>query len=47
MFVNSDFSELLRLFKDNGVKYLVIGGYAVSPAMTSLRPNWLRGARRT
>jgi hypothetical protein len=29
MFVNSDFSELLRLFKDNGVKYLVIGGYAV------------------
>ncbi len=29
MFVNSDFSDLLRIFKDNGVKYLVIGGYAV------------------
>ena len=29
MFVNSDFSDLLSLFKDNGVKYLVIGGYAV------------------
>jgi hypothetical protein len=29
MFVNSDFSDLLRLFKDNRVKYLVIGGYAV------------------
>jgi hypothetical protein len=29
MFVNSDFSDLLRLFSDNGVRYLVIGGYAV------------------
>ena len=29
MFINSDFSELLRLFNDNHVKYLVIGGYAV------------------
>lgn len=29
MFVNSDFSELLRLFNDNGVRYLVVGGYAV------------------
>lgn len=29
MFVNSDFSDLLRLFKDNKVRYLVIGGYAV------------------
>lgn len=29
MFINSDFSDLLRLFKNNGVKYLVIGGYAV------------------
>lgn len=28
MFVNSDFSDLLRLFNDNNVKYLVIGGYA-------------------
>jgi predicted nucleotidyltransferase len=29
MFVNSDFTDLLRLFSDNHVKYLVIGGYAV------------------
>jgi hypothetical protein len=29
MFVNSDFSDLLRLFNDNNVKYLVIGGYAL------------------
>jgi hypothetical protein len=28
MFVNSDFSDLLRLFNDNKVRYLVIGGYA-------------------
>jgi hypothetical protein len=29
MFVNSDFTDLLRLFNDNRVQYLVIGGYAV------------------
>ena len=29
MFVNSDFSDLLRLFNDNQVRYLVIGGYAL------------------
>jgi hypothetical protein len=29
MFVNSDFSDLLNLFKANHVKYMVIGGYAV------------------
>ena len=29
MFVNSDFSDLLRLFNANSVKYLVIGGYAL------------------
>ena len=29
MFVNSDFSDLLNLFKDYDVKYMVIGGYAV------------------
>jgi hypothetical protein len=28
MFVNSDFSDLLKIFNDNRVKYLVIGGYA-------------------
>ncbi|MBN1146964.1 MAG: hypothetical protein JXA78_06900 [Anaerolineales bacterium] len=27
MFVNSDFSDLLKLFNDNNVRYLVIGGY--------------------
>lgn len=30
MFINSDFSDLLRLFNDNNVRYLVIGGYAVT-----------------
>lgn len=29
MFVNSDFTELLNLFNAKGVRYLVIGGYAV------------------
>jgi len=29
MFVNSDFTDLLNLFNDNNVKYLVIGGYAL------------------
>jgi predicted nucleotidyltransferase len=29
MFVNSDFTDLLKLFNDNQVRYLVIGGYAV------------------
>ena len=29
MFVNSDFSDLLKIFKANDVKYMVIGGYAV------------------
>ncbi len=29
MFVHSDFTDLLSLFNDNGVRYLVIGGYAV------------------
>ena len=29
MLVNSDFKELLRIFSDSNVKYLVIGGYAV------------------
>ena len=29
MFVNSDFSDLLRIFNDNNVRYMVIGGYAV------------------
>jgi Nucleotidyltransferase of unknown function (DUF6036) len=29
MFANSDFTDLLRLFNDNNVKYLVVGGYAI------------------
>ncbi len=29
MFVNFDFTELLNLFNVNGVRYLIIGGYAV------------------
>lgn len=28
MFVNSDFSDLLKLFNSNGVRYMVIGEYA-------------------
>jgi len=29
MFINSDFSDLLSIFNDKNVKYLVIGGHAV------------------
>ena len=29
MFVNSDFSDLLRIFNDYNVRYMVIGGHAV------------------
>ena len=29
MFVNSDFSDLLKIFNARNVRYLVIGGYAV------------------
>ncbi|MFZ2633894.1 MAG: DUF6036 family nucleotidyltransferase [Desulfosalsimonadaceae bacterium] len=29
MFVNSDFSDLLRFFNVNRVRYLVVGGYAL------------------
>ena len=29
MFVNSDFTDLLKIFSVNNVRYLVIGGYAV------------------
>jgi predicted nucleotidyltransferase len=29
MFVNPDFTDLLKLFNDNDVRYLVIGGYAI------------------
>lgn len=29
MFVNSDFTNLLKLFNDNNVRYMIIGGYAI------------------
>jgi predicted nucleotidyltransferase len=29
MKISSDFSELLRIFNEDGVRYLVVGGYAV------------------
>ena len=29
MFVNSDFTDLLKLFSDKKVRYLIIGGYAL------------------
>lgn len=29
MFVNSDFNDLLHIFKNHNVRYMVIGGYAV------------------
>ena len=29
MFVNSDFSDLLRIFNEHNVRYMVVGGYAV------------------
>lgn len=28
MFVNSDFTDLLNIFHDNSVRYMIIGGYA-------------------
>jgi hypothetical protein len=27
--INSNYRDLLRLFNDGGVRYLVVGGYAV------------------
>ena len=45
MFVNSDFSDLLRLFNDKSVRYLVIGGYAVTqyaePRFTKVLDLWI------
>ncbi len=29
MLLNSDFKELLRLFEEHRVRYLIVGGYAV------------------
>jgi predicted nucleotidyltransferase len=48
MFVNSDFSDLLKIFNDNKVKYLVIGGYALiqygEPRFTKDLDLWIQTA---
>ena len=50
MFVNSDFSDLLRLFNAGQVRYLVIGGYAViqyaEPRFTADLDLWVGTDRR-
>ncbi len=46
MFINSDFSDLLRLLGANDVRYLVVGGYAVvqyaEPRYTKDLDVWIR-----
>ena len=46
MFINSDFSDLLSLFNDNDVRYLVVGGYAfvqyAEPRYTKDLDLWIR-----
>ncbi len=50
MFINSDFSDLLRIFNDNRVHYLVIGGYAViqygEPRFTKDLDIWISTGKR-
>lgn len=50
MFINSDFSDLLRIFNDNRVLYLVIGGYAViqygEPCFTKDLEIWISTEER-
>jgi len=41
MFVNTEFTELLRLFNGNRVRYLVIGGYAIILYQGLIDPNLL------
>jgi hypothetical protein len=41
MFVNSDFSGLLRIFNDHNVRYMVIGGYAVVSMLNRALPKTL------
>jgi len=45
MFVNSDFSDLLSLFNQYNVRYLVIGGYAYTqyaePRFTKYLDLWI------
>ena len=41
--MNSDLKELLRIFNDHGVKYLVVSGYAV---MYYTEPRYTKDSRR-
>jgi hypothetical protein len=44
MFVNSDFSDLLKIFNDNNVHYLIIGGYAIIQyGERALQKTWISG----
>ena len=47
--MNSDFKELLKIFADNQVKYLIIGGYAVAkhaePRYTKDLDIWISNSR--
>ena len=49
MSANSDFKELLSIFNDKSVKYLVVGGYAVmkyaEPRYTKDIDRWIKGMR--
>jgi hypothetical protein len=49
MFVNSDFSDLLKIFNANKVRYLIIGGYAliqyVEPRYTKDLDIWIQTDR--
>ena len=38
--MNSDFKELLKIFGEEKVKYLIIGGYAVGKHAEPRRSNW-------
>ncbi len=50
MFVNSDFSDLLKIFNANGVENLVIGGYALiqyaEPRYTKDLDLWIFDSRQ-
>jgi len=46
--MNSDFSDLLRAFNDNGVRYLIVGGHAVmlytEPRYTKYLDVWVEAS---
>jgi hypothetical protein len=45
--MNSDFKDLLRLFNDNKVRYLVVGGHAVMKyTKPATRKTWTSGSTR-